>query len=101
MMSKEVKSPVLQWLGVVMTMAVGMVVMASIVVRHAKPSLAAEVDIRREASEWAREAGYSSLGVTCLIQEGLYARCSVSVVEKEEPIELSCSNLTGTCERVN
>ena len=100
MMSKEVKDPVLQWLGAVMTIGVVMVVMASIVVRHTKPSLAAEVDVRREASEWAREAGYSSLGVTCLIQEGRYTLCSVSVVEKEEGIELNCDNLTGTCERV-
>lgn len=87
-------------IGVALTMTIMTVVMMLIMIRRTDSTFAAEVDVHREALEWVREAGYSSLGVTCLIQEGLYTRCSVCVNEKEESIELRCNNLTGTCERI-
>ena len=90
------------WFGVVATLSlVAATIAASVYVKYSKTAFAADVDVRREATEWVREAGYSTLGVTCLAQDGLYTQCSVSVVGRDNDIELSCNNLTGTCERVD
>lgn len=97
----ESGNPVTQWAKATMMFSLLMLVIASVVVRNMKPSAAMDVDVLREAREWAREAGYSTLSTNCLEPNGgMYTQCSVFIVEKEDPINLSCNNLTGTCERV-